>query len=70
MTVELLTEDGQAAFANMPCGSSTNLGQCSVNFATGVYTPWPGGPGTTSSMGRLTLNVLLSLCPVRARGHR
>ena len=24
---------------------------------------------TTTSMGRLTLNVLLSLCPVRARGH-
>jgi DNA invertase Pin-like site-specific DNA recombinase len=24
---------------------------------------------TTSSMGRLTLNILLSFCPVRARGH-
>ena len=25
---------------------------------------------TTTSMGRLTLNVLLSFCPVRARGHQ
>ena len=25
MTVELLIEDSQAAFANKPCGSSTNL---------------------------------------------
>jgi hypothetical protein len=36
MTVELLIKDGQAAFGNRPCGSSTNLAAMPLHLANVV----------------------------------